>query len=111
MPNPPDVVLWSVPAFVLLTAVELISCRLRPDDEAAGYDARDTVTSLAMAREVRAANNRRERAGSVVRGPGWQPPAPPGPGPRAGGSRAHSETPRSAVVSAATVPRAVGGTG
>lgn len=48
MPSPPDVVLWSIPAFVLLTAVEMVSYRLRPDGEAAGYDARDTATSLGM---------------------------------------------------------------
>lgn len=48
MPNPPDVVLWSIPAFVLLTAVELVSYRLRPDDEAAGYDTRDAATSVGM---------------------------------------------------------------
>ncbi|WP_130796172.1 sterol desaturase family protein [Streptomyces otsuchiensis] len=44
----PDVVLWSVPAFVLLTVVEMAACRLRPDRSAAGYDARDTATSLTM---------------------------------------------------------------
>ncbi|MEU3600763.1 sterol desaturase family protein [Streptomyces sp. NPDC006798] len=48
MPNPPDVVLWSIPAFVLLTAVELVSYRLRPDEEAAGYDIRDAATSVGM---------------------------------------------------------------
>jgi sterol desaturase/sphingolipid hydroxylase (fatty acid hydroxylase superfamily) len=44
----PDVVLWSIPAFVLLTVVEMVSYRLRPDEDAAGYTARDTTTSLAM---------------------------------------------------------------
>jgi sterol desaturase/sphingolipid hydroxylase (fatty acid hydroxylase superfamily) len=44
----PDVVLWSIPAFLLLTVVEMVSCRLRPDDEAAGYESRDAATSLAM---------------------------------------------------------------
>ncbi|MEO3977029.1 sterol desaturase family protein [Streptomyces sp. CAU 1734] len=48
MPNPPDVVLWSIPAFVLLTVVEMVSCRLRPDSAAAGYETRDTATSIAM---------------------------------------------------------------
>ncbi|MFJ8233884.1 sterol desaturase family protein [Streptomyces sp. NPDC094448] len=48
MPNLPDVVLWSIPAFVLLTAVELVSYRLRPDEGAAGYDTRDAVTSVSM---------------------------------------------------------------
>ncbi|MEU5399234.1 sterol desaturase family protein [Streptomyces sp. NPDC005963] len=48
MPNPPDVVLWSLPAFALLTVVEMVSHRLRPDEGTAGYDTRDTATSLAM---------------------------------------------------------------
>jgi sterol desaturase/sphingolipid hydroxylase (fatty acid hydroxylase superfamily) len=48
MPNLPDVVLWSIPAFVLLTALEAVSYRLHPDDEAAGYAAKDAATSIAM---------------------------------------------------------------
>ena len=48
MPNLPDVVLWSIPAFVLLTAVEVVSYRLHPDDEAEGYAVKDTVTSMTM---------------------------------------------------------------
>ncbi|MFJ9341106.1 sterol desaturase family protein [Streptomyces sp. NPDC101733] len=48
MPNLPDVVLWSIPAFVLLTVVEVVSYRLRPDEDAAGYDTRDAATSVAM---------------------------------------------------------------
>ncbi|QDY76125.1 sterol desaturase family protein [Streptomyces qinzhouensis] len=48
MPNLPDVVLWSIPAFVLLTAVELVSYRLRPDERSAGYETRDAVTSVSM---------------------------------------------------------------
>ncbi|MER7048715.1 sterol desaturase family protein [Streptomyces jumonjinensis] len=48
MPNPPDVVLWSIPAFALLTVLEMISYRLRPDDRAAGYETRDTATSIGM---------------------------------------------------------------
>ncbi|WP_331452292.1 sterol desaturase family protein [Streptomyces sp. SS162] len=47
-PNLPDAVLWSIPAFVLLTAVEMVSYRLRPDEHAAGYDARDAATSVGM---------------------------------------------------------------
>lgn len=46
--NLPDVVLWSIPAFVLLTVVEMVSYRLRPDGNAAGYTVRDTATSLTM---------------------------------------------------------------
>ncbi|GHG01254.1 C-5 sterol desaturase [Streptomyces zaomyceticus] len=48
MPNLPDVVLWSIPAFVLLTVVEMVSYRLRPDDDAAGYEAKDAATSIGM---------------------------------------------------------------
>ncbi|MER8182079.1 sterol desaturase family protein [Kitasatospora sp. NPDC094015] len=48
MPNLPDVVLWSIPAFVLLTVVELVSYRFHPDEEEQGYAARDTGTSLGM---------------------------------------------------------------
>ncbi|NNJ06355.1 sterol desaturase family protein [Streptomyces sp. PKU-MA01144] len=44
----PDVVLWSIPAFVLLTLVEMVSYRLRPDDAAAGYEPRDAATSIGM---------------------------------------------------------------
>ncbi|MER7760053.1 sterol desaturase family protein [Streptomyces sp. NPDC097619] len=44
----PDVVLWSIPAFVLLTVVELISYRLHPDEDAEGYETKDSVTSLSM---------------------------------------------------------------
>ncbi|MFD7165276.1 sterol desaturase family protein [Streptomyces violascens] len=48
MPNLPDVVVWSIPAFVLLTVVEIISVRLRPDEEDAGYDAKDAAASVSM---------------------------------------------------------------
>ena len=48
MPNLPDVVLWSIPAFVLLTVLELVSYRLHPDEDAAGYETRDAATSIGM---------------------------------------------------------------
>ncbi|WP_035796013.1 sterol desaturase family protein [Kitasatospora mediocidica] len=48
MPNLPDVVLWSIPAFVLLTVVELASFRFHPDRDEQGYAGRDTATSLTM---------------------------------------------------------------
>ncbi|GAA2292956.1 hypothetical protein GCM10010234_37880 [Streptomyces hawaiiensis] len=48
MPNLPDVVLWSVPAFVLLTVVEMVSYRLHPDEDAEGYEAKDAATSVGM---------------------------------------------------------------
>ncbi|MFI2302301.1 sterol desaturase family protein [Actinacidiphila glaucinigra] len=48
MPQLPDAVMWSIPAFVLLTVVELISYRIHPDEDAAGYAAKDTATSLSM---------------------------------------------------------------
>ncbi|WP_030372207.1 sterol desaturase family protein [Streptomyces rimosus] len=48
MPHLPDVVLWSVPAFVVLTVVEMVSYRLHPDEDAAGYEAKDAATSVGM---------------------------------------------------------------
>jgi len=48
MPDLPDVVLWSIPAFILLTLLEAISYRLHPDDDELGYDGKDTATSLSM---------------------------------------------------------------
>jgi hypothetical protein len=48
MPNLPDVVLWSIPAFVLLTVIEVVSVRIHPDDDAAGYEAKDAATSVGM---------------------------------------------------------------
>jgi sterol desaturase/sphingolipid hydroxylase (fatty acid hydroxylase superfamily) len=48
MPQLPDVVLWSIPAFVLLTVVEVVSYRFHPDEDSAGYAAKDTAASLSM---------------------------------------------------------------
>jgi sterol desaturase/sphingolipid hydroxylase (fatty acid hydroxylase superfamily) len=48
MPNLPDVVLWSIPAFVLLTVIEVVSVRIHPDDDAAGYETKDAATSVGM---------------------------------------------------------------
>ncbi|KJK59962.1 sterol desaturase family protein [Saccharothrix sp. ST-888] len=48
MPNLPDVVLWSIPAFVLLTVLEIVSLRLHPDEDEQGYGVKDTATSLTM---------------------------------------------------------------
>ncbi len=48
MPQLPDVVLWSIPAFVLFTVVEAVSYRLHPDDDTAGYESRDAATSMTM---------------------------------------------------------------
>jgi sterol desaturase/sphingolipid hydroxylase (fatty acid hydroxylase superfamily) len=48
VPDLPDVVLWSIPAFVLLTLLEAISYRLHPDEDEVGYGAKDTATSLTM---------------------------------------------------------------
>ncbi|MET7757913.1 sterol desaturase family protein [Streptomyces sp. NPDC005389] len=48
MPNLPDVVLWSIPAFVLLAVLEMVGYRLHPDEDAVGYEARDTATSMGM---------------------------------------------------------------
>lgn len=41
-------VLYAVPAFLLLTAVEALSYRFAPDRAGRGYELRDTGTSLAM---------------------------------------------------------------
>lgn len=48
MPELPDVVLWSIPAFVLLTVVEMVSYRFHPDDDLDGYAGKDTAASLSM---------------------------------------------------------------
>jgi sterol desaturase/sphingolipid hydroxylase (fatty acid hydroxylase superfamily) len=48
MPDLPDVVLWSIPAFILLTLLEAISYRFHPDNDELGYDGKDTATSLTM---------------------------------------------------------------
>ncbi|MTE18448.1 sterol desaturase family protein [Streptomyces sp. TRM43335] len=51
VPNLPDVVLWSIPAFLLLTALEAVGHHLHPeepDSPVAGYEAKDSATSLAM---------------------------------------------------------------
>ncbi|MFG2190922.1 sterol desaturase family protein [Streptomyces sp. NPDC048639] len=48
MPHLPDVVLWSIPAFILLTVLEVVSYRLHPDEDAAGYEAKDAATSMGM---------------------------------------------------------------
>ncbi|MEV6107276.1 sterol desaturase family protein [Streptomyces sp. NPDC051940] len=48
VPDLPDVVLWSIPAFILLTIVEVVSYRLHPDDDAAGYETRDAAASITM---------------------------------------------------------------
>jgi sterol desaturase/sphingolipid hydroxylase (fatty acid hydroxylase superfamily) len=44
----PDVVMWSIPAFVLLLVVERISYVFHRDDDEVGYGGADTVTSLSM---------------------------------------------------------------
>ncbi|GAA1118856.1 MULTISPECIES: sterol desaturase family protein [Kitasatospora] len=41
-------VVYAIPAFVLLVAVEALSYRFLPDDEEYGYEVRDTATSLSM---------------------------------------------------------------
>lgn len=48
MPQLPDVVTWSIPAFFLLIVLEAVSFVLHADEDELGYDRRDTVTSLAM---------------------------------------------------------------
>jgi sterol desaturase/sphingolipid hydroxylase (fatty acid hydroxylase superfamily) len=48
MPELPNVVLWSIPAFVLLAVVEMVSYRVHPDDDAEGYEGKDTAASVSM---------------------------------------------------------------
>ena len=51
VPDLPDVVLWSIPAFVLLTVLEMVSYRLHPEEPGspvAGYEAKDAATSVTM---------------------------------------------------------------
>lgn len=44
----PSVVVWSVPAFILLMALERVSYWLHPDDDELGYDNKDAATSIGM---------------------------------------------------------------
>ncbi|MGN9774500.1 sterol desaturase family protein [Micromonospora sp. H33] len=44
----PDVITWSIPAFLLLIVLERISYLIHRDDDEVGYGAADTATSLAM---------------------------------------------------------------
>ncbi|WP_413810266.1 sterol desaturase family protein [Streptomyces sp. OE57] len=48
MPHLPNAVMWSIPAFVLLAVVEMVSYRFHPDDDAEGYAAKDAATSVTM---------------------------------------------------------------
>ena len=48
MPDLPDVVTWSIPAFLLLIVLEAVSFWFHGDDDELGYDPRDTATSLTM---------------------------------------------------------------
>jgi sterol desaturase/sphingolipid hydroxylase (fatty acid hydroxylase superfamily) len=43
-----DLIIYAIPAFVLLLAVELLSFKYARDEELVGYELRDTRTSLAM---------------------------------------------------------------
>ena len=43
-----DLIIYAIPAFVLLLVVELLSFKYARDEELVGYEARDTRTSLAM---------------------------------------------------------------
>jgi sterol desaturase/sphingolipid hydroxylase (fatty acid hydroxylase superfamily) len=48
VPDLPNVVIYSIPAFILLTLLEAISYRLHPDKDEVGYGGKDTATSLSM---------------------------------------------------------------
>ncbi len=43
-----ELILYAIPTFVLLLAVELWSFRIAADEDLVGYESRDTRTSLAM---------------------------------------------------------------
>jgi sterol desaturase/sphingolipid hydroxylase (fatty acid hydroxylase superfamily) len=44
----PEIILWSIPAFLLLIVVEVVSYRMHGDDGELGYERRDTTASLSM---------------------------------------------------------------
>jgi sterol desaturase/sphingolipid hydroxylase (fatty acid hydroxylase superfamily) len=44
----PNVIMWSIPAFLLLIVLERVSYLLHRDDDEVGYTGPDTATSLAM---------------------------------------------------------------
>jgi sterol desaturase/sphingolipid hydroxylase (fatty acid hydroxylase superfamily) len=48
MEHLPPVVLWSIPAFILLMALERVSYWLHPDDDELGYTSKDAATSIGM---------------------------------------------------------------
>ena len=58
----PEIILWSIPAFLLLMVVEVVSHRLHGGEDELGYDARDTAASLTMG------------LGSVLFGALWKVP-------------------------------------
>ncbi len=43
-----DLIIYAIPAFVLLLAVEMLSFKYARDEDLVGYEARDTRTSLSM---------------------------------------------------------------
>src|SRR5829696_4315524 len=59
----PEIIIWSIPAFLVLVVVEVVSYRLHGSDDELGYEAKDTSTSLTMG------------IGSVMFGLVWKVPA------------------------------------
>jgi hypothetical protein len=59
-----DLVIYAIPAFVLLLVVELLSFK---------YARRGLHEFIELARDVRGAERWRDRLGYVFRGPGWSP--------------------------------------
>ena len=55
-----DVIIYAIPVFVVLLILEALSYYLLPDEDKAGYEAKDTRTSLIMG------------AGYVVVNIGWK---------------------------------------
>lgn len=48
MKDLPAIISWSIPGFLLLLVLELVSYRVHGDDDELGYAAKDTATSLTM---------------------------------------------------------------
>lgn len=48
MKDLPGIITWSIPGFVLLMILEIVSYRVHRDDDELGYVAKDTATSLTM---------------------------------------------------------------
>ena len=73
-----DLIVYAIPAFVVLLALEMLAFNYARDDhDMVGYESRDTREILQGASDVgwgvRGAKRWRDRFGYVFRGPGWSP--------------------------------------